>query len=92
MAPAQIISLMDYFGASNTFAMGDHHDHVHVGYAPQYGTVEAGDRALTAILKPEQWRRLIDRIGEIENPDVRAKPSRFATRARKPASPAHQGE
>ena len=34
MEPHQIISLMDYFGADNTFAMGDHADHVHVGYTP----------------------------------------------------------
>ena len=37
MEPHQIISLMDYFGADNTFAMGDHDDHVHVGYQPLYG-------------------------------------------------------
>ena len=34
MKPHQIISLMDYFDADNTFAMADHADHVHVGYAP----------------------------------------------------------
>ena len=34
MKPHQIISLMDYFGADNTFAMADHDDHVHVGYQP----------------------------------------------------------
>ena len=33
MKPHQIISLMDYFGADNTFAMADHDDHVHVGYS-----------------------------------------------------------
>ena len=37
MAPSQIISLMDYFGASNAFAMCDHADHVHVGYTPLGG-------------------------------------------------------
>ena len=42
MEPHQIISLMDYFGADNTFAMGDHDDHVHVGYMPQ---LRARDRA-----------------------------------------------
>ena len=37
MAPSQIISLMDYFGADNAFAMSDHADHVHVGYTPVAG-------------------------------------------------------
>ena len=44
MRPAQIISLMD-FGADNTFAMGDHADHVHVGYPPPTGPARAASRA-----------------------------------------------
>ena len=39
MAPAQIISLMDMGGP--TFAMGDHADHIHVGYTPAYGAERA---------------------------------------------------
>ena len=35
MRPAQIITLMDFGGP--TFAMGDHDDHIHVGYTPLYG-------------------------------------------------------
>src|SRR3712207_8521952 len=31
-----------------------------------------------AVLKPGQWRRVIDRLGEIENPIVRTKPSKVA--------------
>jgi hypothetical protein len=27
------------------------------------------------MLKPEQWQRLIERLGQIENPKVPAKPS-----------------
>jgi hypothetical protein len=34
MKPDQIISLMTYPGATNTIAMGDHHDHIHVGFRP----------------------------------------------------------
>ena len=34
MKPAQIITLMKYDGADNTLAMGDHHDHIHVGFQP----------------------------------------------------------
>jgi hypothetical protein len=34
MRPHQIISLMTFEGAPNTLALGDHADHVHVGFAP----------------------------------------------------------
>ena len=35
MAPAQIISLLEIGGS--TFAMSDHHDHIHVGFQPMFG-------------------------------------------------------
>jgi murein DD-endopeptidase MepM/ murein hydrolase activator NlpD len=76
MKPAQIISLMDYFGADNTFAMGDHADHVHVGYTPISGPGSGSiSRQFSTMLKPEQWERLIDRIAEIDNPTVPTEPS-----------------
>ena len=76
MKPHQIISLMDYFGADNTFAMGDHADHVHVGYQPVSGPGSGSiSEQFSAMLKPEQWQRLIDRLGEIDNPTVPTKPS-----------------
>jgi hypothetical protein len=34
MKPHQIISLMDFAGADNTYAMADHADHIHVGFRP----------------------------------------------------------
>jgi hypothetical protein len=34
MAPHQIISLMTFAGADNTLALGDHADHIHVGFRP----------------------------------------------------------
>ena len=34
LRPHQIISLMTFTGASNAFAMNDHDDHIHVGFAP----------------------------------------------------------
>ena len=59
------------------------------------------------MLKPEQWRRLIGQLSEIDNPRVSARPSKFALPAgekqgkdgkdrKRPkghrASPAHRGE
>ena len=100
MKPHQIISLMDYFGADNTFAMADHDDHVHVGFQPLYGP-GAGSvgQQFNEILKPSQWERLINRLGEIDNPEVPTKPSKFATPTAEKqkaqnerASSAHLGE
>jgi murein DD-endopeptidase MepM/ murein hydrolase activator NlpD len=88
MRPDQIISLMKFEGADNTFAMGDHDDHIHVGFRPLYGTNSKMAKQVNAILKPKQWIKLIDRLGEIDNPTVRRKPSKYAT----PASDAHKGE
>jgi murein DD-endopeptidase MepM/ murein hydrolase activator NlpD len=99
MEADQIISLMD-FGA-NTFAMADHADHVHVGYQPLYGPGAGSiSKQFNEILKPDQWQRLIERIADIDNPNVPTSPSRFATPSRKGhdekgskrASGAHLGE
>ncbi|MDQ3740761.1 MAG: lytic murein transglycosylase, partial [Actinomycetota bacterium] len=79
MRPDQIITLMEYPGQSNTLAMGDHHDHIHVGYRPVGDTGGGGlGKFAGAVLKPGQWLKLIDRIGEIENPVVRKRPSKAA--------------
>ena len=88
MAPAQIISLMDLGDA--TFAMGDHDDHIHAGYTPTAGANgQIGQFA--QVLKPEQWERLIDRLGEIDNPEVPSKPSDVAIPTGR-GSDAHRGE
>ncbi|HMI80556.1 MAG TPA: lytic murein transglycosylase [Solirubrobacterales bacterium] len=74
MHPHQVISLEDLPGPAS-FAMADHYDHVHVGYHP----IEGGPGAqFAALLKPDQWQRLVDRLGQIENPDVPVRPSEYA--------------
>ena len=42
MKPAQIITLMNYEGADNTLAMGDHADHIHLGFRPQFDPTHEG--------------------------------------------------
>jgi hypothetical protein len=88
MKPHQIISLMTFPGTDNTFAMADHYNHIHVGFRPMYGTNTKLAKQVNAILKPKQWIKLIDRLGKIENPTVRQKPSKFATKV----SRAHLGD
>jgi hypothetical protein len=75
MHPHQVISLEDLPGETS-IALADHYDHVHVGYQPLEGNpLEA---QFSALLKPDQWQRLIDRLGQIENPEVPIKPSPFS--------------
>ena len=91
--PNQIISLMKYKNADNTLAMGDHNDHIHVGFRPQFVPGSKDARELEAVLKPSQWIKLIDRLGRIDNPTVRVAPSKYAIRvAVKRASQSHRGE
>jgi Transglycosylase SLT domain len=78
MRPAQIISLMDL--GPPTFTMSDHADHIHVGYT--FTTSGSSIKQLGEILKPEQWQRLIQRLGQIKNPKVPAKPSSAALPAK----------
>jgi hypothetical protein len=88
MAPAQIISLMDLGGPS--FALPDHDDHIHVGYTPTAGAAgQIGQ--FEQVLKPDQWQRLIDRLGQIDNPEVPSKPSDAAIPTDR-GSDAHRGE
>jgi murein DD-endopeptidase MepM/ murein hydrolase activator NlpD len=92
MKPSQIISLMTFDGADNTFAMGDHDDHIHVGWRPLYGENREAAKQIDAVLQPEQWIKLIDRLGDIDNPTVREQPSKFSVKVVKRASKAHRGE
>ena len=88
MTPAQVISLLDLGGP--TLAMGDHADHIHVGFRPLFGENKKLGRQAMAVLKPGQWNDLIDRLGQIENPVVPTETSKFAIPVR--GSHAHLGE
>lgn len=84
--PAQIISLFDIGGS--TVAMGDHADHIHVGFRPGYGVtangkVAKGKRGKKSILSKKDWFRVFDHLGEIENPDVPSQPSAYAIKVNK---------
>jgi Transglycosylase SLT domain/Peptidase family M23 len=76
MQPHQVISLEDFPGEIS-FAEPSHWDHVHIGYRPidAANPLEAGYEAL---LKPNQWEHLINRLGKIENPKVPIEPSKYS--------------
>jgi hypothetical protein len=92
IAPAQIISLFEIGGA--TMAMGDHADHIHVGFQPMFGANKKLGKQALAVLKPGQWSDLISRLRELDNPVVPTKPSKYAlpTGKDRRASDAHSGE
>ena len=81
MEPDEVISLMSFGGPS--FAMSDHHDHVHIGYRPTSGPASSLDKQFVQLLEPEQWERLIDQIGSIDNPTVPTDPSKYSLPAKK---------
>ena len=64
MKPHQIISLMTFEGTDNTFAMGDHADHIHVGFRPVYGAELEG--------RPAHGRRAQARpVDQADRPHLR---------------------
>jgi hypothetical protein len=81
MKPAQIISLMTYDGTDNTLALADHNDHIHIGFRPQFDATTKAGKIAESVLKPSQWVKLIDRLGQIDNPTVQIKPSKYAIKA-----------
>jgi hypothetical protein len=95
MVPDELISLEDLGGPS--FALPDHDDHVHIGYSAGSESTTGGAPETISVLKAKQWKRLVQRLGEIDNPNVRSTPSKASTSAEedhgpKRASEAHQGE
>ncbi len=87
MHPHQVISLEDLPGETS-FALPDHYDHVHVGYHPLSGPF---DQQFNALLKPDQWQRLTNRLGEIDNPRVSPHPSPYALPDGKTGGKEHAG-
>jgi hypothetical protein len=68
MQPHQVISLMQVDGAPSTLSMGDHADHIHLGWAPGPDAALGG---ATRPLAPADWTALLDRLGTLDPPKVR---------------------
>jgi hypothetical protein len=65
-----------------------------VGFRPQFDARTKAGKIAESVLKPSQWIKLIDRLGQIDNPTVQVKPSKYAIKvaATTRASRAHQAE
>jgi hypothetical protein len=91
--PHQIISLMNLGGPS--FEQADHYDHIHVGFHPLFGPNGKLGRAARRLLSNNQWDNLVARLGDIRNPIVRTRPSKYSIKVkhrRHRASRAHRGD
>ena len=80
LAPHQVISLLDM--GPPTFAMGDHADHIHVGFQPLFGANEKLGQIARRLLSNNQWDKLVARLGDIQNPTVRTTPSKYSIKVR----------
>ena len=55
-------------------------DHVHVGYYPSGSSEPSNGKQVGSLLKPDQWKKLVGRISEIQNPSVPTSPSKYSLR------------
>jgi hypothetical protein len=78
MQPNQLITLMDYPGVSYAWAQGDHADHIHVGFQPQFGDIAKLGQGYDSVLKPQQWTTLTKRLNALVNPVVPTAPSKYS--------------
>ncbi|MDX6666801.1 MAG: hypothetical protein QOK04_181, partial [Solirubrobacteraceae bacterium] len=82
MQPNQLITLMNYPGVSYAWAQGDHADHIHVGFQPQFGDGAKLDQQYDSVLKPQQWTTLTNRLNALVNPVVPTAPSKYSLSAK----------
>jgi hypothetical protein len=76
--PGKIVSLMSYPGAAGALTSARASDAIRIAYAePRTGLARIAGLYASA-LAPDQWTRLIARLGEIPDPSVSRKPSAAA--------------
>jgi hypothetical protein len=91
MKPQKIVSLMRIPGTDNTLAMADHYNHIRIAFlAPSSGSARLAGAFSSGIL-PDEWIKLIARLGEIPNPAVASGPS-AASLPDHPGSPTPSGK
>jgi hypothetical protein len=77
--PRRIVSLMSYPGAAGAFAEPSARDDIRISFSslPAVGLAHTAG-ALGETLTPDEWIKLIARLGEIPDPTVAGKPSAAA--------------
>ncbi len=83
LEPTQIVSLMQFRNEPSTLALGDHADHIHVGFRPQPGTTVRMAPGIRTLLRADQWPKVVARLGRIDNPRVPRRVSRASLRLKR---------
>ena len=78
MKAHQIITLMQYAGTDNTFAMADH-------ATTSTSASARSETPAASVLRPGQWDRLIGSLARVPNPVVSLEPSEWSIEVEKQA-------
>jgi murein DD-endopeptidase MepM/ murein hydrolase activator NlpD len=73
--PREIVSLMSYPGAAGALTRPSAQSAIHVAFNPLDHGAAHGARVYGSPLTPDEWLRLIARLGEIPDPTVSSGPS-----------------
>jgi hypothetical protein len=85
--PREIASLMSYPGAAGALSKPTARNAIHVAFTPLSQSLARGARLFGSPLTPDQWVKLIARLGEIPDPTVANAPSSAAI----PTKPGSEG-
>ncbi len=88
--PRRIASSMSYPGTTNTVLKESARDDIHVAFSPLNGGVAHAAGVFASALTPNEWIKLIARLGEIPDPTVAGGPSAAAI-PDKPGAPGPNG-
>ncbi len=88
--PKRIVSLMSILGTTNTLAKASARDWIYVTFSPLSGGGAHAAGVLSSALTPNEWIKLIARLGEIPDPTVASGPSTAAI-PDKPGTPVPGG-
>ena len=76
--PRRIVSMTNVPGASNAFVKPTASDHIVVSFGPAGARGARAASAASSALTPQEWTKLIARLGEIPDPTVASGPSSAA--------------
>ncbi len=76
--PRRIVSLTSIPGATNTFVKSSARDWIRIVFGPSSGAGARAASASSSPLTPNEWVKLIARLGEIPDPTVSSGPSAAA--------------
>jgi murein DD-endopeptidase MepM/ murein hydrolase activator NlpD len=89
--PQRIVSLMSYPGSAGALAKPSARNDIHIAFSPLNGGLAHAAGAFSSTLAPNEWIKLIARLGEIPDPTVAGAPSAAAV-PDQPGAPSASGK